>query len=198
MLEYNHCHDRIRLNRLRELKLLLRGNPPLMEALALCRDRLPVPAWIGAGAIRNAVWDDAHGRAPALGGDIDVVFHDPCLAPGADDRFAGILRAACPRLAWDVTNQAHVHAWYPAYFGKDVAPLASLAEAVATWPDTATAVAVRLLPDGEFDVVAPFGLDDLFDLVLRWNPGRVSRDAFGARIDGKQWLRRWPRLRVVS
>lgn len=186
------------MNRTRDLSLLLRRNQWLMDALALCRDRLPVTAYIGAGAIRNAVWDHAHGYAPAPGGDLDVVFHDPLLAPDADAGFAHILRAACPGIDWELTNQAHVHAWYPTYFGKHVAPLTSLAQAVATWPDTATAVAVRLQTDGELDVVAPFGLDDLFDLVLRWNPERVSVDDFRARIHDKQWLRRWPRLRIVS
>jgi hypothetical protein len=67
---------------------------------------------------------------------------------------------------------------------------------IATWPDTATAVAVRLDDNEQFDVVAPFGLDDLFDLVLRWNPSRVSLEEFNARIDSKQFIRRWPRIRL--
>ena len=60
-------------------------------------------------------------------------------------------------MPWDVSNQA-VHLWYPRVFGIAVEPLASSAEAVATWPDTATCVALRLLDDGAFMTVAPFGL----------------------------------------
>jgi hypothetical protein len=188
----------MRLDRLAELREILEADARLMAALALCRDLLPVTAWIGAGAIRNTVWDHLHGRAPGPLGDIDVVFHDAALPPEADAGFAAMLHAACPDLAWDVTNQAHVHRWYGDYFGKDVAPFASLAEGIASWPDTATAIAVRLATDGSIDVLAPFGLNDLFGLVLRWNPVRVSAETFMTRIHAKQWLARWPNLGVLA
>jgi uncharacterized protein len=41
--------------------------------------------------------------------------------------------------------------------GGPVEPLMSIADAVATWPETATAVAVRLSHDGEVEVCAPLG-----------------------------------------
>lgn len=185
------------LNRLFDLETVLRSNDWLMETLALCRDRLPVTAYVGAGAIRNLVWDRAHGLAPAPSADIDVVYFDAAMARGADADFARLLQDARPESGWDVTNQAHVHVWYREYFGKDVPPLATLTEAIATWPDTATAIAVRLDADGRLDVIAPFGLDDLFELVLRWNPSRIGFDDFSARIRSKRWLSRWPGLRVL-
>jgi hypothetical protein len=192
----------MRLDRLAELTAQLTGivrtDARLMAALALCRDLLPVTAWIGAGAIRNTVWDHLHGRTPGPLADIDVVFHDAALPPHADAGFAAMLHASCPDLAWDVTNQAHVHRWYGDHGGNDVAPFGSLAEGIASWPDTATAVAVRLAADGSIDVLAPFGLDDLFGLVVRWNPARVSADVFLARIHAKQWLGRWPRLSIAD
>jgi hypothetical protein len=188
----------MRLDRLAELREILEADARLMAALALCRDLLPVTAWIGAGAIRNTVWDHLHGRAPGPLGDIDVVFHDAALPPDADAGFAAMLHAACPDLAWDVTNQAHVHLWYGDYFGNNVAPFATLTEGIASWPDTATAIAVRLAVDGSIEVLAPFGLDDLFGLAVRWNPARVSAEAFMARIHAKQWLARWPRLGIVD
>ncbi|SFG37544.1 hypothetical protein SAMN05518865_111136 [Duganella sp. CF458] len=169
-----------------------------MATLALCRKQLPVDAYIGAGAIRNCIWNHVHGYPRGQAGDVDVVYFDAAMAPGADAEFTRRLQAAQPATQWEVTNQAHVHLWYRDYFGQEVAPLATLAQAVASWPDTATAVAVRLRDDGQFDVVAPFGLDDLFELQLRWNPGRISRADFLARIQAKQWLAHWPRLRVLA
>jgi hypothetical protein len=180
------------------LERVLRANEALMEALALCRDLLPGGAWIGAGAVRNSVWDHLHGRAPGLAGDVDVVFFDTGIGLDADSVFQRTLAAARPDIGWDVSNQAHVHTWYRACFGKDVPALATLAQGIATWPDTATAVAVRMDDDGNLEVVAPFGLDDLFDLVLRWNPARVGFEDFEARIAAKGWLARWPRLHLIE
>lgn len=180
------------------LERVLRSNAALMEALALCRDLLPVGAWIGAGAIRNSVWDHLHGRAPGLAGDVDVVFFDAGIGPDADSAFQRRLEAARPDIAWDVANQAHVHTWYRACFGKDVPALATLAQGIASWPETATAVAARLDRDGSLDLIAPFGLDDLFGLSLRWNPARVGFDEFSRRIEAKRWLERWPRLRLID
>jgi hypothetical protein len=43
------------------------------------------------------------------------------------------------------------------------AGLTSVADAVATWPETATAVAVRLQADDTIDVCATCGMTDLLD-----------------------------------
>jgi hypothetical protein len=64
-------------------------------------------------------------------------------------------------LRFDVKNQARVHLWYGARFGCPIAPYASVADAVATYPTTATAIALRR-EGGRLACIAPFGLDDLF------------------------------------
>jgi uncharacterized protein len=40
---------------------------------------------------------------------------------------------------WEAKNQAAVHLWYERRFGQAVGPLTSIAEAVATWPETVSA-----------------------------------------------------------
>ena len=81
-------------------------------------------------------------------------------------------------------------------FAVDVDPLTSSADGVATWPETATAVAVRLLPDETIDVVAPYGLDDLFGLVCRRNSRRVTVEEYRRRVTSKRIAERWPRVRI--
>lgn len=66
--------------------------------------------------------------------------------------------------------------------GGPVAPLASIADAVGTWPETATAVAVRLRADDGLDICAPLGLDDLLAGVWRRNPRRISVEQSRARL----------------
>ncbi len=67
-----------------------------------------------------------------------------------------------------------------------VPPLASTADGVATWPETATAVAVHLTEDGRLAIVAPCGLSDLLDGVCRRNPRRVSVEEYCRRVHTKR------------
>ena len=158
-----------------------------MEGLRAARD-VAAPDWlIAAGAIRDAVWDDLHGRpltTPPR--DLDLGFFDPGdLTPERDAEVEAALRERAPDLPWDAKNQAAVHLWYPQRFGIDVEPFRTTAEAVATFPETASCVGARLLPDDEILVVAPFGLDDLFACVCRHNPARVPRAFYEQRVAEK-------------
>jgi hypothetical protein len=67
----------------------------------------------------------------------------------------------------DFYGREAVHTWYERRFGFPVPPVSSAAEGVATWPETATAVAVHLYPDDELEVTAPWGLRDLLTGVCR-------------------------------
>jgi hypothetical protein len=171
-----------------------------MEALRAARD-VDAPDWlISAGAIRDAVWDDLHGRpltTPPR--DVDLGFFDPAdLSPEREAEVEAALRERAPDVPWDAKNQAAVHLWYPQKFGVEVEPFRATADAIATYPETATCVGVRLLPADELDVVAPHGLDDLFACVCRHNPSRVSRAYYERRVAAKAWDERWPRLRYAD
>jgi uncharacterized protein len=179
---------------------VLRRAPRIVEALEAAR-RVDPPDWLlSAGAIRDAVWDDRHGRpltAPAR--DIDVGFFDlDDVSPERDRAVEQELRAVAPDLPWQAKNQAAVHLWYPRTFGIEVPPFASCAEAIATFPETATCVGVRLLADDDMLVVAPYGLDDLFGCVCRHNPARVPASFYEQRVSAKGWLGRWPKLRYIA
>jgi hypothetical protein len=91
-----------------------------------------------------------------------------------------------------------VHLWYQDDFGHPIAPYRSIEHAVSTWPETATAVACRLLPDDGLQVFAPLGLDDLFAGVLRRNPAQVTPAIFRERLARRPDLATsWPLVRVV-
>jgi uncharacterized protein len=172
-----------------KVEAIVCGTPWLMDALHAARDVDP-PDWlVGAGAIRTAVWDHLHGFEQTTElADLDLAFFDPDdLSPE---------RARRPEIAWDAKNQAAVHLWYPAKFGYEVPPLASAADGVATWPETATCVAVRLERDHTITVVAPHGVDDLLGLVHRRNPARVSIREYERRLRAKRIAERWPRVRI--
>ena len=81
----------------------------------------------------------------------------------------------------DVKNEARVHIWYEARFGRAIQPYRSIADAVATFPTTATAIAVRPPVDG-LEIVAPFGLDNLCTGVVRPSKALVTRDVYENKI----------------
>ncbi|MDQ8731819.1 nucleotidyltransferase family protein [Bradyrhizobium sp. LHD-71] len=167
--------------------------PELMRVLELV-EALSLPdCWIGAGFVRNAVWDALHGRPAEGGNDVDVAYFDPANASGANDAaLEARLRATDPRTVWDVKNQARMHV------RNGDAPYLDTEDAVACWPETATAVAVRR-QFGRTELIAPHGIDDLIGVVARPTPAfRTRPEVVMRRVCGRRWQSRWPQLRVLE
>ena len=182
------------------LVALVRATPWFMQALAHVRT-LGLRDWcIGAGAVRNLVWDALHHRRePTALADVDVAYFDGAdLSMARDRALQARLQARAPGIPWEVTNQAGVHLWFEAHFGHPVEPLHSLAEAVASWPEHATAVGITLDDDDALRVLAPLGLGDLFGMVVRRNPARVSIETYRQRVEQKRYAQRWPAVRIVD
>ena len=169
-----------------------------LPALAAVRSLGLGPWCIGAGALRNLVWDHLHGHAlPTPPADVDLAYFDADdLGAEAECAVQERITARLPGLPWEATNQARVHRWFEAHFGHAVAPLRSLHEAVASWPEFATCVGVWLDAAGAVRVIAPHGLDDLFALRVRRNPQRVSLASYARRVAQKRYAERWPRVTV--
>jgi len=157
---------------------------------------LNLPDWlIGAGFVRNQVWDALHNfekKTPVT--DIDIAYFDPNdLSEETEFRYQAILSK---KLAadWSVTNQARM-----AKINNQNANYTSTKDAIAHWPETATAIGITMLEDDSLKVIAPHGLDDLFKLRLRMTPDfGDGRDSFLNRVEKKQWLSKWPKLEIIE
>ncbi len=176
-----------------KLRSILARDAARMALLAHV-EALELPdCWIAAGFVRAAVWDALHDRpAAAPTGDIDVIRFDPARTTADEDRaIEQRLHAAAPGHAWSVKNQARMH------LRNGDAAYASCKDAMRYWPETATSVAVRL-SQGKIETMAPFGLGDLFGLVVRPTPGFTGEKhaIFRQRLAQKRWLEIWPQLRV--
>lgn len=79
-------------------------------------------------------------------------------------------------------------------------PYLSATDAMRFWPETATAVGARMGPDGSCEIAAPLGLEDLLGLIIRPTKNFVAlkRDVFDARVASKDWLKNYPKLRVLD
>jgi hypothetical protein len=143
---------------------------------------------VGAGFVRSLVWDRLDGLpARTVLTDVDVLTFDPAdTDPETDAAVEAVLRARRPDIPWQVRNQARMHV------RNGDAPYASIADAMAHWLETPTAVAVRLEPDDRLAVIAPFGVEDLLAKVIRPTPAGVAKaDEYRARVHGRGWAGRW-------
>ncbi len=180
------------------LESIVRTNPVVAAVL----DRLPalsLGSWyLGAGGIAGTVWNHLHGFAPTHAiKDYDIVYFDAEDLSAATEttveaQVTELLGA--DRAVIDVTNQARVHTWYEQRFGRPLAPYRSVEHAIATWPTTASSIGVRR-EGGAFVVCAPYGLADLFSMVVRANPTLVDEPVYRAKAE--RWRRTWPRLTVL-
>jgi hypothetical protein len=172
-----------------DLIAFIESQPDLLAMLrAVAALALP-DGWIAAGAVRNRLWNHLSGAAD-IGGDVDVVYFDPARA-NHDTDVERALAHLMPDIPWSARNQAlmHLRNGDPAY--------RSTEEALCHWPETATAVAARLR-QGQIEVLAPFGVDDLFARIIRPTPAMAAKPGvFRQRLEEKRWTERWSGIRVA-
>jgi hypothetical protein len=154
--------------------------------------------YIGAGCIAQTVWNYQSGLELTHGiSDIDFVYYDKAdLSYEAEnaviERIKSIITPCSIKL--DIKNQARVHLWYKERFGYDIKPYDSVESAIGTWPTTATSIGVRL-ENNQLKVYAPFGLNDLFGMIVRANKTQITEEIFNIKV--QKWIAKWPSLTVI-
>jgi uncharacterized protein len=180
------------------LRAILYADEDLMAFLRTARS-LDLPQWrFVSGGIYQTVWNHLTDTPRGTGiKDFDLIyFDDSDLGWEAED--AVIKRAETvfgDRWPVEVRNQARVHLWYEQRFGAPYTRLRSADESLERYASTPHAIGVRLLENDDFDMVAPFGLRDIFDMVVRPNrflPSAATHEAKAARAKAI-----WPRLTVI-
>jgi uncharacterized protein len=177
---------------------ILRSAPGLMQVLDTVKD-LALPDWlIFSGAVYQPVLNHLTGRPIEHGiKDYDVGYFDAAdISYEAEDVVIQRVAAAFEpplREMVEVRNQARVHVWFEDHFGEPYDALSSTTDALNRFVSPLFAVGVRMETDGRLTVVAPFGLEDLFALRLRPNPGR---DTPHYNRVSEALQRRWPELTI--
>ncbi|MEQ8369373.1 MAG: nucleotidyltransferase family protein [Alphaproteobacteria bacterium] len=169
---------------------------PLFQSLFVDWPRAASPLWIGAGAIAQTVWNHRFARPPLHGlKDVDLVWFDAAAGDAEEDVERRLNERLRPfAVTADAKNQALVHRWYAARFGHPIPPYRDLADAIATWPTTATAVAIRPATDSTLQIIAPFGLDDLLAGRVRPNHRQITPPVYAAKVT--RWTALWPGLSI--
>ncbi len=178
-----------------DLALANPANKAILERLPA----LGVPdAWLVAGCLYQAVWNDKTGRAPDENvKDYDIFYCDPSdLSWDAEDTVIKRADALFADLgvAHEVRNQARVHLWYEKKFGEPGTVLTSSRDGIERFLVACTCVGLRPGPNG-LELCAPHGLADLFAGRLAPNPLQPSGNF---RAKALSYQARWPWLEIVD
>jgi uncharacterized protein len=178
---------------------IVRADPGLMHVLTTVRG-LGLNDWrVFSGAVYQSVWNAVTGRPAGYGiRDYDLGYFDPDASWDAEDAVIRRVAAAFEppfRDMVEVRNQARVHLWFEGKFGEPYEALTGTDEALACFVAPAFAVGVRLENDDTISVAAPFGLEDVFAMVLRPNPCRPLANGWDRAVDNA--VARWPELQVL-
>ena len=181
------------------LRAIVRADENLMAFLVAARS-LRLPQWrLAAGCVYQSVWNSLTGKSTGTGiKDYDLIYFDATdVSWEAED---AVIRRAAPlfdgRWPVEIRNQARVHLWFEQRFGLPYPQLHSADEAFGHYAAIVHAVGIRLEEDDTIDIAAPFGLDDVFGMVIRPNPGRPGDKGLSAKAARAQAI--WPELRLVD
>jgi hypothetical protein len=179
----------------RDIANFLASQPDIMSSLRPVAALGIEDCWVGAGLIRNAIWDRLHGRAVGAWAqtDVDVVYCDHRDARvDRDLLIENYLIEQFPHIPWSVHNQARMHD------RNGDPPYRSTEDAIRCWPETATAIAARVLNDS-VEVISPHGVDDLLGMIVRPSLAFLHKlSIYRTRLASKNWAERWPGLRFVD
>jgi hypothetical protein len=178
-----------------DIRKLVLADAWMMDVLRAASQLALPDWWIGAGFLRNKVWDAIEGNESKPSKDVDLVyFNKQDTKPETDWNYDEQLKNKYPLATWEVRNQARMH------YVNDFEPYTSTADGITHWVETATCVAVKL-QDNKLQFLFCHGLDDLLGLIARPSPciqGPELMKLFHNRIDQKKWQQRWPHLTVMS
>jgi len=184
--------------RLQQLKTWVSEHVDLFRLLTQLADldekyKYQYPTWLSAGVIRKLAWNNIYKK------DHDIFFTPLNLiyfdkSDITDQRVKCFKKIDFGQKKFEIKNMAFE--WKK----RGNEPCQTLEDALKYWPDTATSVAIRLNNKKNIDVLAPFGLKDLFQGVIRPTPyfkeNKIEEYRF--RIHEKKWWENWPRVKILD
>jgi uncharacterized protein len=152
--------------------------------------------WVCAGFVRSKIWDTLHGFSQkTITPDVDVIYFDK---DNTDERIEknleNRLRTILPHVPWSVKNQARMH------LVNQIPPYLSSIDAISKFPETATALGVKVDKEGNVSLAAPCGIEDVIHLELKptlfFTQTKERAAIYEERIVKKDWKSIWSKLKV--
>ncbi|BBA91738.1 hypothetical protein SR187_0455 [Streptococcus ruminantium] len=177
-----------------EFKKSLQAAPDILAILEIIAELNLADCWLCAGTIRNFVWNQYSFDRDT---DVDVVFFDEQISYEETLVLESHLRKNYPEYRWEVKNQVYMHIHSP-----NTPPYKSSKDAIEKFPERCTAIGLRLVEDGQLEVYSPFGVEDMYNYLVRPTPHfKIDPERmllYRARITKKNWSDKWPTLTIES
>ena len=178
-----------------DILTLIEDDKWMMDLLRVV-EKLDLPDWwICAGFVRSKIWDTLHGYDTRTSlADIDVIYFDPhCLDEEMEKQFEQQLIAWKPGIPWSVKNQARMHKI------NNLPPYQSAEDGIANFPETVTALGVKLGANGLI-LTAPHGIEDVIQMQVRpvavFEMSEELQEVYKNRMKNKDWKAVWPMVTV--
>ncbi|WP_417900426.1 nucleotidyltransferase family protein [Bacillus haimaensis] len=175
---------------------IIEQDPWMMDILKTVRT-LDLPDWwVCAGFVRSKIWDTLHNfKGKTELPDIDVIYFDPEMRDeDTEKELEAKLATIHPGIPWSVKNQVRMHQV------NNLAPYSSSVDAISKFPETATALGVKLDKDDSVMLAAPCGVEDVLGLKLRptefFSKTEERKKIFKDRIQKKNWQFIWTKIEV--
>jgi len=181
----------------REVIALIHEDKWMMEQLK-CAQSLNLPDWwICAGFVRSKIWDVQHGFDERTTiPDIDVIYYNRTnIEKSVEKEYVGALKRLLPTIPWSVKNQARMHSV------NNNSPYTSSIDAISRFPETATALGVKLDDRDNVILTAPHGIEDVVNLRVKPTPSicenKEQMKIYEERIRKKNWQVVWSRVEII-
>ncbi|EKJ68322.1 hypothetical protein HYE68_007059 [Fusarium pseudograminearum] len=180
-------------------KDVVKHNKTLITVLSRAAE-MKLPNWyLAAGALTQTVWNVMTNRDPEQGiDDYDLIYFDASdLSWEAEDvviQKGKELFKDIP-VEVEIRNQARVHLWYEKKFGRPCPQHHSSEAAMTAWGTNTALIGVSLREDGEWDIFAPWGLSDMFTLVVRPNQQIMTEETYIKKT--QRWIKLWPEITIM-
>jgi hypothetical protein len=152
--------------------------------------------WVCAGFVRSKIWDTLHGFNERTNTpDVDVIYFDATNIDELEEKkMEGKLKKILPDIPWSVKNEARMHVV------NNVPPYSSSIDAISKFPETATALGVKLDDEKNIVITAPCGISDVINLELKPTPyfteTKERAVIYEERIIKKNWKSIWNKIKV--
>ncbi|WP_080844535.1 nucleotidyltransferase family protein [Cytobacillus gottheilii] len=177
---------------------LIREDPWMMNLLRAVQSLHLPDWWICAGFVRSKIWDTLHTfkERTALP-DIDVIYYNPSNIDESEEKeLESKLSNLVAEIPWSVKNQARMHV------KNNMQPYTSSTDGISKFPETVTALGVKLDEKDNLLLTAPWGIEDVLNLKVRPTPYYLEENErmaiYNDRMRKKHWNSIWEKVEVCG
>jgi uncharacterized protein len=169
----------------------------MMELLRTVKELNLPDWWICAGFVRSKIWDVLHGFNERTSiPDVDVIYFDQTnLDESIEKKLEKELHSRLPAIPWSVKNQARMHVI------NNFPPYLSSVDAISKFPETVTALGVKLDGGENLILTAPCGVEDVINMEVNPTPFfRGTKELmaiYEERLEKKNWSAVWNKVTVT-